>query len=403
MKNLYYCLGMCSLVVLLTACHKDSKRVAPAQLPDTLTQSIYTINSGGSSAPATILCAPFYFPATPFVDSPGLLLMMDQDGKVLKKVVTDGTAFGFNRWNYGGKTRYSYFVNDVSAFRYPGTANFVGYAVVADSALNEITRFNFIPSGPGPYYPGQALDVHDFILLADDHYIAMTYYVKAVTNIPAYLNPSPNVVVQVPLIQEVNKGAVVWQWDASLDTSFYANSVEGNSFSDSSAQDYMHMNGMCVDPRDNNLICSFRNQDQIIKINRQTGAILWRLGGKNSDFPLYSDQVFLRQHFPSLTDNGQTLMIFDNGLPEVRPESRILEFKLDEANKKVISFKSYSIPEPWSQLMGSVQKDGDEYFIGGGTAGYMLEVNYVTGQILKEFKGGSYITYRAYRFPDKAN
>jgi hypothetical protein len=48
--------------------------------------------------------------------------------------------------------------------------------------------------------------------------------------------------------------------------------------------------------------------------------------------------------------------------------------------------------------MGSVQKMGDEYFIGGGTADYMLEVNYVTGQKIREFLG--YLpSYRSYKYP----
>jgi hypothetical protein len=220
-----------------------------------------------------------------------------------------------------------------------------------------------------------------------------------VTNIPAYLHPSAQVQVQAPLIEEISNGLVVWQWDGSQDTSFYANSVEENNYGDSLvAQDYMHMNAMYIDPKDNGLVCSFRNQDQVIKINRQTGSIVWRLGGKNSDYRLYSDQVFLRQHNPSLADSGQTLLLFDDGEATLRPESRVVEFRLDEANKVVKSFKSFSIPEPFSSVMGSVQKIGDEYFIGGGSANYILEINYVTGQKVMEFTG-SQTTYRAFKAP----
>jgi hypothetical protein len=183
-----------------------------------------------------------------------------------------------------------------------------------------------------------------------------------------------------------------------MDTSFYANTVEGNIFSDSvTGQDYMHMNSMFIDPRDGNLICSMRNQDQVIKISRQTGAVIWRLGGKNSDFTLSPEQVFLRQHHATLVDNNQTLLIFDDGEATQRPLSRIVEFKLDEARKTVTGFTSFIIPEPFTEAMGSVQKMGDEYFIGGGTANYMLEVNYVTGKKIMEFKGTE-STYRAFKY-----
>jgi hypothetical protein len=402
-SNLSHCLGLAMSVIFFTACHKDTKHISPFAAADTLTQDVYTINSGGTASAAVVLAAPFSSTSSAIHDSSGLLLVMNQDGRVLKEKSTEASAFCFNRWNYNGLTRYTYLVNDPSAFRGPGVSNFEGYAVIADSSLNELSRVHFIPNG-GSFSPGQDLDVHDFILISDDHYIDMAYCPKVVSNIPAYLNPASNVIVLAPVIQEVNKGVVVWQWDGSADTSFYANSVEGNNFSDGTvAQDYMHMNAMFIDPKDNNLICSFRNQDQIIKINRQTSAIVWRLGGKNGDFRLFSDQVFLRQHDPSLVDNNQTLMIFDNGDATLRPESRILELKLDEVNKKVASFKSFSIPEPFTAFMGSVQKNGDEYFIGGGTANFMLEVNYVTGQKVREFMGGQYSTYRAYSFPATNN
>jgi arylsulfate sulfotransferase len=399
-SNLYHCSGIFMSIFLLPACHKDSHPPTPAPPTDTLTQNVFIINSSGTAAPATILASPFVFSANPMTVTAGLLLVMDQDGKVLKKQETDGSAFNFMRWTIGGKTRYTYVVNDASAYRPTGTNNNAGYAVIADSNLHEISRVNFIPNGPDPIPAGVELDVHDFILLADDHYISMTYLPKYVTNIPAYLHPAARVQVLAPLIQEVSGGKVVWQWDGSTDTAFYANSVQTNDFTDSvNAQDYMHMNAMYIDPRDNGLICSFRTQDQIVKLNRTTGAVMWRLGGKNSDFPLFPDQRFLRQHNPSLVDSNQTLLVFDDGEATLRPESRVLEFRLDEVNKKVTGFKSYTIPEPFSQSMGSVQKFGEEYFIGGGSAAYMLEVNYVTGQKIREFVGSTQPTYRAFRYP----
>ncbi len=397
--KLYHNTAIFICILFAAACHKNDGHNNPVIPTDTLTQNIYAVSSIGSSAPAIILSAPFVLSSNPRQDNPGLLLIMDQDGKVLKKKVTDGSAFNLTRWIINGQTRYTYLVNDANAYRPAGAIDYAGYAVVADSNLQEIKRVNFIPNGPGPFPAGMELDVHDFILLSDDHYISMAYYPKNVTNIPAYLNPSPKVQVLAPLIQEVSSGSVIWQWDGSTDTSFYANSVEGNNYTDSvNAQDYTHMNAMYIDPKDSTLICSFRNQDQVIKLNRKTGVIAWKLGGKNSDFPLFSDQEFLRQHNPSLADDGKTLVIFDDGEATLRPESRILEFTLDETKRKVTTFKSFSIPEPFSQVMGSVQKIGEEYFIGGGSANYMLEINYVTGQKIREFIGNQ-ATYRALSYP----
>ncbi|WP_431212005.1 hypothetical protein ACQ86N_40570 [Puia sp. P3] len=209
---LNHCLWLAISVVLFVACHKDSNRPGPVTATDTLTQDIYTINSMGNSSPAVILAAPFSSTASPTHDSSGLLLVMNQEGKVLKEQSTEASAFCFNRWTYNGLTRYTWFVNEPSAFRGPGVSNFEGYGVIADSSLKELGRVHFIPNG-GSFSPGQDLDVHDFILISDDHYIAMAYCPKSVTNIPAYLNPAPGAMVVAPVIQEVNKGVVVWQWD----------------------------------------------------------------------------------------------------------------------------------------------------------------------------------------------
>lgn len=399
-----------SVVLLLTAsCRKNDSgtltststmRTAPPAppKPDSLTQYVFTLDSTGTPTPGIILAAPLNITTPADLPATGQLLIMDQSGNVLKEQTTPGSAFGFTRWTIGGQTRYSYVMNDPNAFRTDGQDQNAGYAVVTDSNLNSIETFNFIPyAGDSSFLPGQSLDIHDFILISDNHYIDLSYVVKHVNNIPAYLHPSPKIQVVAPIIEEVNNGSVVWHWDGSMDTSFYANSVTTNDFTDSTAaQDYMHMNSLFIDPRDNNLICSMRNQDQVMKLNRTTGAVMWRLGGTNSDFPMDPGQAFLLQHHATLTDNNQTLLIYDDGSP-ARPTSRIVEFQLDEANKKINSFKSLILPETWSPAMGSVQKMGNEYFISGGATDYMLEINYVTGQKVMEYKG-TLPTYRAFKY-----
>src|SRR6185437_15869638 len=99
-----------------------------------------------------------------------------------------------------------------------------------------------------------------------------------------------------------------------------------------------------------------RNCNEMVKLNRQTGEIMWRLGGNKSDFPQAPDELFLRQHFPRLIENGQTLIFMDNGLDSVRPYSRILEFKLNENNKTIGSFQSLKVPDRFIQFAGSVKK-----------------------------------------------
>ncbi len=388
MKYISYLLVAATIFVC--ACKKHN---IPAPSPS----DIYTVTAINSPEPGQMLLTPYSLSNT----SQGMVIIMDEKGNILQQQTTNGAAFCLNKWNIAGQTEYTFMLNDVNAYHIPLINQLTGYVVVTDSNLNEINKINLLPYNDITTEGGQNLDIHDFILLDNSstvHYIAMCFYEKHVTNIPDSLHPSPGVTVVAPIIQEVVNGTVIWQWDGSDYPEFYGNSVEGNSFSDSAiAQDYMHMNSMYIDPRDNNLICSFRNQNQIIKINRTTGAIMWRLGGKDSDFPLSSDEITLHQHHATLTDSNQTLLVFDDGDTILRPYSRIVEYQLNETDKAITSFKAYNIPEPFSGLMGSVQKKGDTYFIGGGTANYVLEVNYVTGQKIFEMKGTE-TSYRTYKY-----
>jgi outer membrane protein assembly factor BamB len=152
-----------------------------------------------------------------------------------------------------------------------------------------------------------------------------------------------------------------------------------------------------VDSLDNNLVVSFRNLNEIVKLDRQTGQIIWRLGGNHSDFALSQDQVFLRQHYPRLIENGKTLIFLDNGHDSLRAYSRILEFQLNQSNKTINSFKSFTIPDNFIQFAGSVKKEGNQYFIGGGSANYSLQVDYTTGQELMRMSL-KYSSYRALKY-----
>src|SRR5690606_32101710 len=123
----------------------------------------------------------------------------------------------------------------------------------------------------------------------------------------------------------------------------------------------------------------FRNLNQVLKINRQTGNIIWKLGGHNSDFAISNNEQFLRQHDVRVTSD-KTLIVFDNGESNIRASTRILEFQLDESSKTITNFYSFDVPGTFVQYMGSVRKrtNASTYFIGGGSSKYLLEVNYET-------------------------
>ncbi len=326
----------------------------------------------------------------------GQLLITDLDGNAIAERNAPGAVYDFRQWKIKGKVYYTYMINDTNAFHIRRIALTAGYAVLLDAALNEIKQMHLLPHNDIVLDNRQELDMHDFILLSENHYIACASYEKKVNNIPGNLKPDKNLKVAANIIQEVENGKVIWQWDATQYPEFYTTSSEKNIYiSAVMTQDYLHINSMIIDPRDSNLICSFRSTDQVVKINRHTGNIMWRLGGKNSDFPLKDSMVFQRQHHATLSDNNKTLLLLDNGDSTKRKISRVLEFGLDEKHKKIISFKAFTIPAPYNQYMGSVSKQNGHYFIGGGTGKYALEVDPKTGTKGYESRNEK-LSYRQY-------
>jgi arylsulfate sulfotransferase len=318
----------------------------------------------------------------------GIIQILDKTGKEIKSKATNGAALNFEKWNIDGQVRYTYIEYQPSPNQIISTTNIPGSAVIMDENLNELKRIRLLPNKERTAQAVNDVDAHDFILLSDNHYIAMSYYVKKVNNIPAELKPAEDANVTAAIIQEVQDGQVVFEWDSTEHTELYAQSMEGNKYSDPAViNDYAHMNSMFIDPNDGNLICSFRNLSQVLKIDRKSGNIIWHLGGDNSDFPLTEDQKFYFQHDATLVDDndvpsGKTLLLFDNGSTSKRPFTRIDEFQLDEVDKKVNSFKALNAPgNIFSMFMGSVQKKGDSYFIGWGSIPRVTEINYKTNQI----------------------
>jgi hypothetical protein len=108
--------------------------------------------------------------------------------------------------------------------------------------------------------------------------------------------------------------------------------------------DFFHVNSIEIDT-DGNLIVSARNTHAVYKLNRHTGAVIWRLGGKRSDFKLGRGVRFAWQHDARRQGDG-TISIFDNGAsPRVHRQSRVIFVRLDH-NRKLATLARYVVHRP---------------------------------------------------------
>ena len=333
-------------------------------------------------------------PCTPGEGNKGVLMVVDMKGNTLKTIPTPFISADFRQWKIGGHTLYSYFTSTRADTNTRGRISTYCYFVLLDSTLKEIKKIHLLPFRNIAPIPEVDLDGHDAILLSEDHYIVFSDYPRIVRNIPSFLSPAAGLIVSVPIIEEVNNRQIVWQWDAGQYPEFYANSYRDNKYYDTTMlQDPIHMNSMTMDPTDSNLILSLPNLNQIVKISRKTGEIMWRLGGRNSDFELDVSQVFVGQHDVTVCGAGPTLLLLDNGAISTRKESRILEIKLDEMHKKIVSFSKTNLVARKSDNQGSVQIVGDNYFVCGGYGKYIALI----AKKERKCKMMMYMNQRCYR------
>jgi hypothetical protein len=163
--------------------------------------------------------------------------------------------------------------------------------------------------------------------------------------------------------------------------------------------DYFHVNSVDLDT-DGNFIVSGRNTSAVYKIRRSDGAVLWRLGGKKSDFSQAKGVSFHWQH-DALRNPDGTITIFDNdAMPPRAKMSRALVLDVNEDAKTAQLVRSYSHPARLlSPHQGNVQElpNGD-VFVGWGGVPYFSEFTR-DGRVLFDAKLAVGDTYRAYRFP----
>jgi len=137
--------------------------------------------------------------------------------------------------------------------------------------------------------------------------------------------------------------------------------------------DFEHPNSLDFDT-DGNLLVSFRNFDQVVKIDARTGAVLWRLGGPRSDFRFVGDPLggFAGQHYVRLLDDGD-ILLYDNRWSRPPLASRAAEYRLDLARHTatlVAAFRTH--PRRYTDSTGSVQRLASGYTLVAYAHDYLI-------------------------------
>src|SRR5919199_3843165 len=127
-------------------------------------------------------------------------------------------------------------------------------------------------------------DLHEFLITPQDTAL-LTAYVPTRTDLSPIGGPEDGA-VWGGIAQEVDieSGEVLFEWHSlehvGLDES-YAELPDDPDY----LYDYFHINSIDID-HDSNLLIGARNTWAVYKVERNSGEVIWRLGGKKSDFEM---------------------------------------------------------------------------------------------------------------------
>jgi len=247
---------------------------------------------------------------------------------------------------------------------------------------------------------GKLTDYHDIRLLDDGGYILQCYDSTWVD----LGMPMPSLVRDILIIQEFNnQDSLILNWNA-LD---YLSIYDYPNMNLLNPQiTFMHGNSIEID-FDENLLLSNRTSNEIFKIDRNSGDIIWIMGGPYNEFTFIDDRLggFNKQHDVRRIDNGN-ITLFDNGTQHDPMLSRAVEYQLDEIEKTATLVWEYVHPDSIvSMSMGSVQRlPNNNTLINWGffletnilDAGtYISEVDYDKNPVLTLTYPTGYYAYRA--------
>ena len=247
---------------------------------------------------------------------------------------------------------------------------------------------------------GFTTDEHDIKFLRNGNVLLIGYDFKFFDMSLVVPGGDRNASVVVDVLQEIDKKKqVVFEWKAYEHYKLTDVGPEV-TLTDPSFL-HSHINSIDLD-LDSNLVVSARNLEEITKIDRKSGNILWRLGGKNNQFKFVNDSIgFSAQHSASILPNGN-LILFDNGLFHFPQLSRAVEYRLDAINRTATLVWSYrNTPDVASIFWGNAQrlKNGNT-FIGWGKSDIgATEVDSRGEKVFEMSFPTEVFSYRAFRFP----
>ena len=249
------------------------------------------------------------------------IFVLDSIGHIIDSVRVNGAPYDF-RIQPNGLLSYALgdFVGNV-----PGPGEELQH-IVLDSTFAVVDSFKM--------KNGYVADFHEFLMLPNGHVMMMSYHTIIFDMSTIVPGGQTNCELVINIIQEQDLDRnVVFEW-RNID---YIPITDSDLDLTASRINYSTLNGFDLDD-DGNILASFRNHSEIMKISRATGEVIWRMGSHRSEFTYVGEHeenapfYHARQHNILRLPNGN-ISLFDNGEFHQPPYSRGVEYAIDEVNK----------------------------------------------------------------------
>ena len=257
------------------------------------------------------------------------------------------SARDFKMQYYQGKPVLSWWEGKVVA------GHGVGEYVIFDRSYREIAR---IRAGNG--YRG---DLHEFLITPEDTALLVTYSQRRWDLSP--IGGSQDGMAWEGIVQEVEieTGEVLFEWQSLEHVGIEESYIEPPEDADH-VYDYFHINSIDVEPDGNLLLCA-RNTWTVYKVERNSGEVVWRLGGKKSDFEMGPGTQSAFQGNMQFLPNSNVLIGWGSGpfISEFSHEGELLfEARFPPHGE---SYRAYRFPwsgHPTDEPAVAVEKGPDD-------------------------------------------
>ncbi|KAL2810986.1 ASST-domain-containing protein [Aspergillus granulosus] len=279
--------------------------------------------------------------------------IVDQDGELVwTTTFNDLPTYNLDVNTYRGQDYLTFWAGDDKV-----DGHGEGFIYMLDSSYSEVYKLK------GPH--GLSADLHEFQITRNDTALFTVYDVVR-ADIQSVGGPQRGWIRDGRFVEvDVVTNRVLFEWRASEHINFtevtQSRDHAGGSYE--TAWDFFHINGVDKDAKGNFLVTAL-HADYLIYIDGRTGDVIWRLGGKYSDFKDLSSgdaSTFAWPHHARFHDNDTAITLFDNASPKDQ-RNRGLYLDVDQSAMTVKIRHTYPalewhmvVPQAQAQSQGSLQ------------------------------------------------